>query len=323
MYSKEEISQAEAVDIVDYCNQNGISLKKNSERFYRLNDHDSCVLDRRKNCFHWNSRGASGNVITFIRVYEEVNFKVAMEKLIGGKNDYESSTNVEYVHEPYEYNPNNEVESFDKAREYLTNERKIDPSIVEDLYEKGLIKQDKRNNVLFLWKDYEHIMGCSEQGTVKTSRYKRGSWKSIQKNSTPNYGFNVIYGQPKNLKFFESSIDLLSYATLHKENLQNTHLISMDGLSHEIVKKYITTAIEKLNDAPDSISICVDNDKAGQKFVEVYNHMEIRKKDGNSYDVTIDLPPAESGKDWNDQLKKVAGKREKQLQYQQYRGLER
>lgn len=305
MYSQEEIKKAEAIDIVDYCNQNDIALKSDNERYYRLVDHDSCVIDRSKNAFYWNSRSKGGNVINFVQEYEGVNFRAAMKLLQEGKHEYVNNQTVEYVSEPYEYSSQNEVTRFDKARTYLIEERKIDSEIVDDLHNRGLLKQDKNNNVLFLWKEYENVMGCSEQGTFKSDKYKRGSWKSIQKNSTANYGFNVKYGEPKHLKFFESSIDALSYATLHKDKLEDTQLVSMEGLKHNTLLNYVIKAREELGCPPESIAICVDNDKAGRTFADKFRMMEVTRKDGSTYDFEIDLPGKANGKDWdwNDELK--------------------
>jgi len=316
MYTAEKIKKAESVDIVDYCMQNGIDVKTDNERYYRLTDHDSCVIDRKKNAFFWNSRGRGGNVINFLQEYEGIHFKEAMQRLLE-EDKYQQSSKVEFVVEPYEYDPAKEVSYFDKAKSYLTKERKIDPTIVDHLHDRGLLKQDNRNNVLFLWKEYEQVMGCSEQGTIKTDKLKRGSWKSIQKNSTANYGFNVKYGEPKNLKFFESSIDLLSYASLNKEKLQDTQLISMEGLKHNTVTNYLLKSREELGDTPDSVSLCVDNDKAGKTFVEKFQYLQIKKNDGSKYDFDLEFPTMDGCKDWNDQLKKASSQREyaRQQQY--------
>ncbi|EJP82030.1 hypothetical protein IC3_05715 [Bacillus cereus VD142] len=48
-YTKEDIEKAAALDIVDYCMQNDIPVKSDSERYYRLADHDSLIIDRKKN----------------------------------------------------------------------------------------------------------------------------------------------------------------------------------------------------------------------------------------------------------------------------------
>ncbi|MBT2618982.1 MULTISPECIES: DUF3991 and TOPRIM domain-containing protein [unclassified Bacillus (in: firmicutes)] len=308
MYTKEDIKKAETIDIIDFCDQNSIDVQSDNERYYRLVEHDSCVIDRRKNVFYWNSKGKGGNIINFVQEVEETNFMGAMNKLLDENHDYQKNENVEFVVVPYEYSPEKEVEKFDKARDYLINVRKIDAELVDDLHDKGLIKQDKYNNVLFLWKDYENIMGCSEQGTIKSEKFKRGTWKSVHKNSTANYGFNVKNGEPKHLKFFESSIDLLSHATLNKKKLKDTWLISMEGLKHNTVYNYVLKAKEQLKDTPESVSLCVDNDKAGTTFVDKLSLLEVKRKDGTSYSMKQELPT--KGKDWNEQLKLTVKNRE-------------
>lgn len=308
-YTKEQIKEAEQIDIIDFCEQNNIEVTSDNERYYRLVEHDSCVIDRRKNSFYWNSKGVNGNVINFVQTVEETNFMGAMGRLLDSENKYQNNKTVEYVIEPYEYSSKKEVATFDKAREYLVKERKIDREIVDDLHEKGLIKQDQYNNVLFLWKDdNENIMGCSEQGTIKTDKYKRGSWKSIQKNSTANYGFNVKYSEPKHLKFFESSIDLLSYATLNKDKLQDTQLVSMEGLKHTTVFNYMLRAKKGLKEPESSVSLCVDNDAGGKNFCEKLSIYEMKRKDGSTFEFDKEIP--EKAKDWNEQLKLVVARRE-------------
>ncbi|PFE70775.1 hypothetical protein CN316_11405 [Bacillus cereus] len=316
-YTKEEIEKAAALDIVDYCMQNDIPVKSDSERYYRLAEHDSLIIDRKKNQFYWNSRGVNGNIINFVQEVEGASFPGALQRLLEGEKDYEKASDVTFVTEPYdyEYYAEKEVPHFDRAKEYLVNDRKIDPQVVDALHNKGLIKQDKYNNVLFQWKDREtgEVMGCSEQGVVKSDKYKRGTWKMIQKNSTPNYGFNVLNGEPRNLKFFESSVDLLSYASLHKQDLKDTHLVSMEGLKPQVIFNYYMKSQERIGDVPDSLSLCVDNDKAGKAFVERLIHFRYEKNDGSIVAFKPEYPQApEEGQkwDWNDECKHVAKQRD-------------
>ncbi|MDM5040965.1 DUF3991 and TOPRIM domain-containing protein [Bacillus sp. OR-18] len=320
-YTEEEIEKAASLDIVDYCMQNDIPVKSDSERYYRLAEHDSLIIDRKKNQFYWNSRGVNGNIIKFVQEVEDASFPGALQRLLDGEQDYEKASEVTFVSEPYDCDhfAKKEVPQFDRAREYLTEERKIDPQVVDALYKKGLIKQDKYNNVLFLWKDRETgaVMGGSEQGVVKSDKYKRGAWKSIQKNSTANYGFNVLQGEPRNLKFFESSIDLLSYVSLHKHDLKDTHLVSMEGLKPQVVFNYYMKSQERIGDVPDSLSLCVDNDKAGKAFVERLIHFRYEKNDGSIVAFKPEYPqaPSEERKwDWNDECKRVAKQQEQREQ---------
>lgn len=94
----------------------------------------------------------------------------------------------------------------------------------------------------FLWKDPQtkETVGASYQGTfIDYERFgERGTYKHIDKNSTANHGFNLKIGDPKQLKFFESSIDLLSYAALNRDQLNDTWLVSMEGLKHQVMMIY-------------------------------------------------------------------------------------
>jgi len=317
LFSKEEIKRAESIDIVDYCSQNDIPIHADSERYYRLVDHDSFVIDRKKNSFFWNSKGVGGNVINFVQHVHGENFKGAMNRLLDPEANYTDTEKVEFVAEPFEYTGEKEVKRFDKARDYLIKERALDPEIVDDLNRQGLIKQDKYNNVLFLWKDEENIVGCTEQGIISSDKYKRGSWKHMQKNSTANHGFNFTLGKPRNLKFFESSIDAISYASLHKHDLKDTRLISMEGLKHNTVFNYIVRAKEELGHMPDSISLCVDNDVAGQEFSKKFEPLSFKRQDGSSYQIEKEIPESPTNAlkwDWNDQCK-----HKKEIQEQQKR----
>lgn len=311
IYSKDEIKKAENIDIVDYCDVNDIPLIKDTERYYRHAEHDSLVIDRQKNKYYWNSKGKNGNVINFVQDVENYTFKGAVSKLLD--DNYENTENVQFIHEPYSYNSEKETDKFSSARKYLTEERKIDAEIVDDLHNKGYLKQDKNNNVLFLWKDYERILGCSEQGTVKTDKYKRGSWKSIQKNSTEGYGFSFDYGEPKNLKFFESSIDAMSYASINKGKLADTRLISMEGLKHTVVINYMNRSVKELNDSPDSIKLCVDNDNAGKEFIDKFKYIKVNRKNGESYKIVGEFPEK---KDWNEQRKYEVNEYSKRKKFQ-------
>lgn len=68
-FSDEELAQCAAVDIVDLAEGHGIELTSETERFYRMTEHDSLVIDRAKNYFHWNSRGFGGNTIKFAQTF--------------------------------------------------------------------------------------------------------------------------------------------------------------------------------------------------------------------------------------------------------------
>lgn len=321
---KERIEQAKKVDIVAYCKSTGIDIKKDTERYYRLNEHDSCIIDRKKNQFYWNSRGKNGDIINFVQAIaidktgEERSFTGIVDELINIENDgsytkYESSFDNK-VNKSFKYNLANESSEFTAARKYLVDERKIDEHIVDYFHQLGLIKQDNKKNVLFVWKDEKgKSVGCSEHGTIQIDN-KHSSWKKVQENSSHNEGFTFTNGKPKNLKFFESSIDLLSYATINKNNMKDTQLVSMEGLKPNVVYNYISKGRKILGCDPDSVSLAVDNDKAGNKFYQSYGELGYIKLDGSVEKMKSEIPPKTDDVekyDWNDMLKRKVEKQKK------------
>ncbi|MDT9612279.1 toprim domain-containing protein [Lactobacillus gasseri] len=110
------------------------------------------------------------------------------------------------------------------------------------------------------------------------------------------------------MRFFESSIDALSYYNLNPNKLTNTRFVSMDGLKKEVVASYINLTAKQLAKSGSrlkSIALGVDNDDAGNKFVEKMQKFQARDIDGNVLQILSAQPNTKYGKDWNDVLKHV------------------
>ncbi|OTP20028.1 toprim domain-containing protein [Enterococcus mundtii] len=291
------IDRCKQMDIVDFARNNGMAVV-NKGRDYRLEDHDSFVFDRRKQRFYWNSQNISGDIIELAKIFfinkeiqdSKQQFKAATDFILKNETRTERVENLhfeteEYKDHPFDYHPLTE-----KGRSYLKEERKLPSWLIDYAEKEGLLAELKskyeRENYLvrddrldhavaFLWKDPQtkETVGASYQGTViDFERFgERGTYKHIDKNSTANHGFNLKNGDPKHLKFFESSIDLLSYAALNQDQLTDTWLVSMEGLKHHVISHYVSEAITELSqkqEFPQSIEVCVDNDRAGHIFYE-------------------------------------------------------
>lgn len=298
-----DTKELKKIRIVDFCNENGIPLKKDSRDYYRLEEHDSLVINDKKNVFTWNSRNVSGDTIDFVKVYYDCNFKEAVSKLQNNEYELHDIERAKEVREPYKYDSSNE-KIISKARSYLVDERKIAPGIVDKLIDHKLIREDKRNNVLFVWANKGEIVGCTEQGTRKyldSKKDKMRSWKKIHSNSKENDGFTITVGDPKNIYFYESEIDMLSYMTLKPDKINNAKFVSMNGLKKETLATVLMENYKETGAIPESITVCVDNDKGGLKFIE---DEVVGKKFGN-FDNYVELKsdlPAVKGHDWNDTL---------------------
>lgn len=236
---------------------------------------------------------------------EEVSFQYAVEKLLD--QNYKGIDKRNIVQTKFEYQ-NFEVSNTSKARSYLTEKRKIDEELVNKLFELDLIAQDKRENVVFKWIDYNNnwkITGASVQGTKERKNGER-SYKRIQKNSKSGNGFNLMFGEPRNIKFFESAIDLLSYASLNPEKLEDNWLVSMEGLKRGVVMNSFKSCLDfrNMNEdyAVNSVTFCVDNDEAGVTFAEEFIKTLKLKNTLTNKDESFILDIPRHTKDWNDEL---------------------
>ncbi|MFS0969898.1 hypothetical protein ACFC3P_12430 [Enterococcus thailandicus] len=291
------IDRCKAVDIVDFARSNGLAVVSKG-RDYRLEDHNSFVLDRRKQTFHWNSQNIHGDIINLAELFfvdqsitdKKERFNAATNFILKNENKVEKVKNLHFETEAYKDHPMDYQPLTEKGRNYLKEERKLPEWLIDFAEKEGLLKEIKPRNerknylvsddrldhaIAFLWKDAQtnETVGASYQGTtVDFDRFgDRGTYKHIDKNSTANYGYNLKIGDPKHLKFFESSIDLLSYGALNRKELQDTWLVSMEGLKHNVISHYVGEAISELSHKqafPQSIEVCVDNDRAGHIFYE-------------------------------------------------------
>lgn len=295
---KKKLSKLERclqIDIVDFARANGLAVY-NKGRDYRLEDHDSFVFDRKNQRFYWNSQGIHGNIIDLTQLFfmddsiqdQKQRFKATLDYILKDEKKLERVENLHFETQEYNHHPNDYRPLTEKGRNYLKEQRKLPDWLIDYGEQQGLIMEMKprseRENyivrddrldfaIVFPWKDLhtDKILGTTYQGTIiDYDRFgDRGTYKHIDINPTPNHGFNVIMGSPKNLKFFESPIDVFSYTALNRKMLKDTWLISMDGLKDTVVDCYVRQAVTELapkEEFPESIEICVDNDRAGHVF---------------------------------------------------------
>lgn len=349
----EQIKKAETVSILDYVNVTRIGQVQNSgSRWCKLviDGHDSIVVSKERNYFVHNgqleSQFAKGGVINFVRHFENVSFQDAVLKLNSDNFERVSEESMQQApkREPFVYDETQEVKQTNKLKDYLTGVRHIHPKIVDNLIDKGLIVQNKFGSVVFKWKlfggatidalkgleylpedDKFMFVGATVQGTeYNPEKYgKRGTFKQIMTNSKHDYGFNVTIGNPEKVYLFESPIDALSYWTLNYDTLTNARLFSMEGLKEGV---RLTLRLEsdtyfKENNITEYI--CVDNDDAGQRFIESLNNNRKYNVLGQSKTLDTAYPnlnvttevllPDKQYKDYNEQLVKSEQKISNQL----------
>ena len=241
-----EINTADGINIVQFIKQNGIDLKSVGRGRYHSEEYSSLVVLASSNKFYYNANGASGGPIKFAQEMLGIKHFVDAVNYINS-GEYDQANSVEIKKESYVFDQNKQSTDFSKAYDYLTGERKIDAGVVNGLHHsKGLIYQDIYGNVLFPFLENGKIVGCSERRTVSKDGFPN---QKTQLASAVNRGWNFLNGEPKNLKFFEDPVDVLSYMTLHKDQLRSelkdTWFISLHGSATKqgVVHHYMSEAM--------------------------------------------------------------------------------
>lgn len=333
--SKEE---AKRLSIISVAEQLGMELKRTGSHSYNWVEHDSFVIDTKKNEFYWNSRTEFGDVIQLVQTIRGVSYKEAMHFLETGEFkavDVEAQTATK---EPFRYHLERyERQDLSASRSYLKAQRGLSDDTINFFISQGSIAEAIRKKgdyfepvIVFKYKDNTGFLaGASLQGIVENREHypERGHLKQIMRNSDGQLGFSIDIGTPKRLIFAEAPIDLMSYYELHKDRLQDVRLVAMDGVKDGIISRRFMELYAEINDKSyqinqntgkalelvvrttnyfkdgqhqDMITLAVDNDMAGHKFITSLQEKGIP--------VQIAIPPIlhrdQEKEDWNDFLKR-------------------
>lgn len=335
-YTREERearkNYAKERSIVEVAESLGMELVKSGAE-YRWKEHDSMVITPRTNLWHWFSQDKGGDTIELVRTINNISFNQAIDYLNDG--DYSEGTlqrreapqAFKNYLEPYE-------QPFVEGRTYLKEVRDLSDETIDFFLDQNVITQAnaKIGDVIepvIVFKTIDHkdeMIGGNLQGIVENrERYDRhGYFKGIMRNSNGDNGLSVDIGRPERLIFAESPIDLMSYYELHKDQLENVRLVSMDGLKdgiigtnlarlesemrnvymrdedwdRDLLKKSVDDGYFNDEKHADVITLAVDNDQAGHNFIQSLEDKGVV--------VVADLPAEKDGfdkQDWNDALK--------------------
>lgn len=303
-YTKETIEKAKKIDLLTYLqNFEPDELVRFSRDTFCTKEHDSLKISNGKWC--WFSRGFGGyNALDYLMKVKDLSFMEAMEKLVGtddlivtNNNNVKEQEKISRLILP-EKNDNE-----NKVIEYLMK-RCIDLEIILDCINDDLIYETKENhNVVFVGKDFNNNPRYAGIRATNETRFMYDA-----AGSDKEFSFRIL-SEKKNevLHIFESSIDLLSYATVLKmcnKNYKDENLIALAGVyqpSNDKEKTKIPLAVDsflKKNRYIKRIFLHLDNDEAGRRATEYLKN--ILK---TNYEV-IDGKPF-YGKDWNDFLKEL------------------
>ena len=329
---------AKNLSILSVAEQLGMRLKRTGAYSYTWTEHDSFVIDVKKNDFHWNSRSEFGDVIQLVQTIQGVTYKEAMHFLETGEFKKVDLAVQIAPKEPFYYNLEKyEHQDFKACRSYLKTQRGLSDDTINFFLSQGSMAEATRKKgdyfepvIVFKYKDNTGFLaGASLQGIVENRVHypERGRLKQIMRNSDGQLGFSVDIGKPKRLVFAEAPIDLMSYYELHKDRLQDVRLVAMDGVKEGIISRRFMELYAEMNGKSyqidqntgkaletvvnttdyfkdgrhqDVITLAVDNDAAGQNFITRLQEKGIP--------VQIAIPPIiqidQEKEDWNDFLKR-------------------
>lgn len=246
-YTQAQIDKSNAVDLEKFLRAQGETLVRSGKE-YRWKAHDSLTVCGNKWFRHSQSKG--GFPVDFVMEFYGKSFPEAVQMLTGEPGEVQPETDP--APSPAFRLPLRNVTNANILN-YLTQERKLSPSLVNFFIAAGDIYEDAaHHNVVFLGRDADgHPRYASSRGINEKFRQDAvGAEKA--------FGF-AHRGTDKQLLVFEASIDLLSFIELFPKNWQQHSYLSLGGVSGKALRQF-------LSERPDveRVFLCLDADKAGE-----------------------------------------------------------
>ena len=246
-YTQAQIDKANAVDLEKFLRAQGETLVRSGKE-YRWKAHDSLTVCGNKWFRHSQSKG--GLPVDFVMEFYGKSFPEAVQMLTGELS--EAQPEVDPAPSLAFRLPLRNVTNANILN-YLTQERKLSPSLVNFFIAAGDIYEDAaHHNVVFVGRDADgHPRYASSRGINEKFRQDAAGAEKA-------FGF-AHRGTDKQLLVFEAPIDLLSFIELFPKNWQQHNYLSLGGVSGKALRQF-------LSERPDveRVFLCLDADKAGE-----------------------------------------------------------
>ena len=246
-YTQAQIDKANAVDLEKFLRAQGETLVRSGKE-YRWKAHDSLTVCGNKWFRHSQSKG--GFPVDFVMEFYGKSFPEAVQMLTGEPG--EAQPEADTAPSPAFRLPLRNVTNANILN-YLTQERKLSPSLVNFFIATGDIYEDAaHHNVVFVGRDADgHPHYASSRGIQEKFRQDAAGAEKA-------FGF-AHRGTDKQLLVFEAPIDLLSFIELFPKNWQQHNYLSLGGVSGKALRQF-------LSERPDveRVFLCLDADKAGE-----------------------------------------------------------
>ena len=245
-YTQAQIDRANAANLEDFLRAQGETLVRSGKE-YRWKAHDSLTVCGNKWFRHSQSKG--GFPVDFVMEFYGKSFPEAVQMLTGEPGEVQPETDP--APSPAFRLPLRNVTNANILN-YLTQERKLSPSLVNFFIAAGDIYEDAaHHNVVFVGRDADgHPRYASSRGI-------REKFRQDAAGAEKAFGF-AHRGTDKQLLVFEAPIDLLSFIELFPKNWQQHNYLSLGGVSGKALQRF-------LSERPDveRVFLCLDADKAG------------------------------------------------------------
>ena len=246
-YTQAQIDKANAVDLEKFLRAQGETLVRSGKE-YRWKAHDSLTVCGNKWFRHSQSKG--GLPVDFVMEFYGKSFPEAVQMLTGEPGEVQPEADP--APSPAFRLPLRNVTNANILN-YLTQERKLSPSLVNFFIAAGDIYEDSsHHNVVFVGRDADgHPRYASNRGINEKFRQDAAGAEKA-------FGF-ANRGTDKQLLVFEAPIDLLSFIELFPKNWQQHNYLSLGGVSGKALRQF-------LSERPDMerVFLCLDADKAGE-----------------------------------------------------------
>ena len=235
------------MDLEKFLRAQGETLVRSGKE-YRWKAHDSLTVCGNKWFRHSQSKG--GLPVDFVMEFYGKSFPEAVQMLTGEPGEAQPEAGP--APSPAFRLPLRNVTNANILN-YLTQERKLSPSLVNFFIAAGDIYEDSsHHNVVFVGRDADgHPRYASSRGINEKFRQDAAGAEKV-------FGF-AHRGTDKQLLVFEAPIDLLSFIELFPKNWQQHNYLSLGGVSGKALRQF-------LSERPDveRVFLCLDADKAGE-----------------------------------------------------------
>ena len=246
-YTQAQIDKANAVDLEKFLRAQGETLVRSGKE-YRWKAHDSLTVCGNKWFRHSQSKG--GFPVDFVMEFYGKSFPEAVQMLTGETGEVQPEADP--APSPAFRLPLQNVTNANILN-YLTQERKLSPSLVNFFIAAGDIYEDAaHHNVVFVGRDADgHPRYASSRGIHEKFRQDAAGAEKA-------FGF-AHRGTDKQLLVFEAPIDLLSFIELFPKNWQQHSYLSLGGVSGKALRQFLSERSDV-----ERVFLCLDADKAGE-----------------------------------------------------------